>query len=69
MNSERTGDGNVLMKLKKEWRKWPQMDVQKAWSANSQPLGKLKELMKESLETITVNAKTSCPQMSQGGYQ
>lgn len=63
MNSERTGDGNVLMKLKKEWRKWPQMDVQKAWSANSQPLGKL------SLETITVNAKTSCPQMSPGGYQ
>lgn len=57
MNSEKTRDGDVLMKLLKEWRKRPLMDVQKAWSANSHQLGKLKELMKEAGVLRNYNSK------------
>ena len=46
--SEKVVKGDVLMKLRKECRKWPPRGFQKTRSANFQQLAKLKELMKEA---------------------
>lgn len=43
---EKTGNGDALMKVRKECKKWPPWDVQKAQSANFQQLAK--QSMKET---------------------